>query len=143
MKNPTCWLDVVRCACNSCVALTQIYNRCCETREPLYVQDCRMFGQPHPWGVADIRSVFVSPCPEENKYLTRKAAVEAVLSVQSHCDVFESSFPLLFNGETDFRWGVTTGRQDTGWETYRDSQIEAGIWPPYFREIKALRPSNS
>ena len=99
------WDDVLACSCDSCLALSRIRDRCLATNEPLFICDCRMFGEGKLWVVQDFNLIFNGkPADDSNKYLTKKAAVAAVLAAQNHCDVFLSSWPYKNPETKDYLW---------------------------------------
>jgi hypothetical protein len=104
MNMPTSWNDIQACSCPACAALTLIHNRCVETGGLLFVVDCRMWPEDRPWVLGSVDRMFVSPAPDDWKYPDRESAVAAVLAQQSHCDVFESSWPMKPNGFKDYAW---------------------------------------
>ena len=110
MNQPTNWSHVLACPCGSCLAMTEIYNRCMAANEILFVMDCRMFPESKPWVIANIEAVFISKAREEDKFAAMEEAVVAVLNVQQHCDVFLSSWPLKQPGSRDYLWH----REDVG-----------------------------
>lgn len=100
----TCWTDVLICPCDDCRALAEIYHRCREAEEPLFVFDCRMHTAERPWIAAHVDELFVSASPADRRFESRDQALAFVLSRQRHADVFESSWPLQADGSSDFAW---------------------------------------